>query len=245
MYGGLASINSHCRVYHGGFHVHDPSLAFITNPNADTDWREYTEASPIHADQAIHLGFHYPTIDAGASVTFKWAYVLSPGDVAAALVSLASLSITAPSSVVTGTSVLFQTALDVSKADCVAAPDSCIVKTVKFEIFTADSGSYATLATVSGTADKFTYFTLFDSTEYIVNAEDTLATMQVTVTMEDNTVQKTSSSTTISPLQVRLRTGTYTPWCNPGHTPFHPYYVAIRRATLRRIVPYGARINSY
>jgi len=205
MYGGLASINSHCRVYHSvntGRHESDPTIPFDTSNQDHSAWRTFTKEDPQDNDSTINLGFHYPIIDPGASVTFKFAYVLSPDDVEKALVSLASLAITAPSSVATGTSVLFQTTLDISQTDCGATPDACIIKTVKFEIFTVAEGGYKTLDTMSGTPSQFTYFTLFDSTEFIADAADTLATMQVTVTMEDGSTHKSTSGTTISPLQV-------------------------------------------
>ncbi|GMI14839.1 hypothetical protein TrLO_g12317 [Triparma laevis f. longispina] len=200
LYGGLATINSHCRAGTFGFNNKNPS-----QPWSDTTWTSYNAASPWVDDKAINLAFYYDSIAAGASKTFKFAYVLSADQVTDALASMDSITIASPSSTATG-NVLFQVTLDSTAGGCTthSTEDECVIKIVKFYIRTADLGSNELLDSVFGTAGSYQYSTFFSASTYIIDDSDTSAQMYVTVEMNDGTVYTQSSVTTLAVQQIQL-----------------------------------------
>ena len=99
---GLGSVNQYCRVSHYGFQ-NDDSGAGWTN----TLWTGYSQASPRNADEAVNMVMRFPTLDAGASVTFTWAYVLNQADLLPALNSIATITIVNPTNTASGKTCIF------------------------------------------------------------------------------------------------------------------------------------------
>ena len=72
---------------------------------ANTAWHGYSESSPRSADAGINLGFNFPELDVGASVTFSFAYVLDEADLDKAMSSINQLIMTQPTGTVGGDDV--------------------------------------------------------------------------------------------------------------------------------------------
>jgi len=142
LYMGLGSVDSHCRVNtHPGLEHFRPEDTWTKNA-----WKGYDSGSPWNADQATDLAFRYSSIDPGASVQFKFSYVLLESDLTRALSALEAVSINAPSARVSGPSVLFQITIDDGRneGNCLEAEyqttSSCLIASVEFYIYTSAVG---------------------------------------------------------------------------------------------------------
>jgi surface protein len=168
LYGGLGTVNEHCRVGHYGFLNLNPEDVFDNTVNSA--WRSYSESNKYTEDEALQLAFHYETLDVGASVTFKFAYVLSEDDLSSAMSALDSVKISSPTSIASGTSVLFQLSMDTSSvAGCnetYVGNDQCIIASVQFLIYTSHTG-FDTLDKINATDGVYTYSTTFDASAYL------------------------------------------------------------------------------
>jgi hypothetical protein len=99
---GLGTIHPNCRVSHYGFTNNDASEGWL-----NTNWTAFTEAEPHSADEAINLNFRFDSLDAGASVSFTWAYILRLEDLVSAMDELSLVSVVQPTTVVSGAMVAF------------------------------------------------------------------------------------------------------------------------------------------
>jgi hypothetical protein len=101
---GLGTVHPRARVNHFGFQNNDPDTVSKQGV-ANTAWHGYSESSPRSADAGINLGFNFPELDAGASVTFSFAYVLDEADLDKAMGSINELIMTQPTGTVGGSAV--------------------------------------------------------------------------------------------------------------------------------------------
>jgi hypothetical protein len=101
---GLGTVHPRARVNHFGFQNNDPDTVSKQGV-ANTAWHGYSESSPRSADAGINLGFNFPELDSGASVTFSFAYVLDEADLDKAMGSINELIMTQPTGTVGGDNV--------------------------------------------------------------------------------------------------------------------------------------------
>ena len=99
---GLGSVHPNCRVSHYGTNNIDSKVAWT-----DTSWTSYTSAAPNYMDESINLDYLFPQLDAGASVSLSWAYMLTAADLVTGLTTMSSVTITQPSTTGSGSSVAF------------------------------------------------------------------------------------------------------------------------------------------
>ena len=99
---GLGSVHPNCRVSYFGSVDNDAMVAW-----RDTTWIPSSEALPDYDDAALTLDYLFPQLDAGASVTFTWSYILTVDTLNTALSTINSLTITQPTTTVSGNSVVF------------------------------------------------------------------------------------------------------------------------------------------
>ena len=114
---GLGTVHPNCRVSHYGFANNDASVGW-----SDGNWTAYNESNPLCADEAINLNYLFDVLDAGASVTFTWAYILNMGDLLTAMNVLSVVSIVQPTTMASGTAAAFSAV--------VAAPATLVVFTI-------------------------------------------------------------------------------------------------------------------
>mgnify|MGYP006087829613 FL=1 len=107
---GLGTVHAAARVNHFGFQNNDADAVIGNSPN--TLWHAYSQSSPRSADEGINLAFRFDELEAGASVSFSFAYVLSEADLEAAMASINALTVTQPTDTVGGVSVLFACSLE-------------------------------------------------------------------------------------------------------------------------------------
>ena len=79
---GLGTVHANARVNHFGFRNDDADAVV----GASRIWHGATESSPKNADEGINLAYRFDTLEAGSSVSFAFAYVLSETDLNAAMV---------------------------------------------------------------------------------------------------------------------------------------------------------------
>ena len=72
---GLGTVHAAARVNHFGFQNNDADAVIGNSPN--TLWHSYSQSNPRSRDEGINLAFRFDELEAGASVSFSFAYVLS------------------------------------------------------------------------------------------------------------------------------------------------------------------------
>jgi len=102
---GLGTVHPNARASHFGFNNNVPQAAWT-----NTAWTSHSNTSPRSADEAINLDFKFPRIDAGATATFSWAYVLGEDDLQEAMGRITQIAILQPSSEASG-EILFSAAV--------------------------------------------------------------------------------------------------------------------------------------
>ena len=75
---GLGTVHPNCYVNHFGSINNNASTAWV-----EESWKEYYQNSPQYVDTAFNLILRFPQLEAGASVTFTWFYLLRANDITA------------------------------------------------------------------------------------------------------------------------------------------------------------------
>ena len=99
---GLGTVHPNCRVSHYGFVNNDATEGWL-----NSNWTAFDETNPLSADEAINLNYLFPVLDAGASVSFTWAYILNLDDLATAMDIVSSVRIVQPTTTASGASAAF------------------------------------------------------------------------------------------------------------------------------------------
>ena len=99
---GMATVHPNCRVSHFGALNIDANAAWT-----NTIWTAYNATSPRYADEGMNLVYRFAQLDAGATVKFTWAYIMSVSDLVTAMGVVAAVTIVQPSTTVSGTSATF------------------------------------------------------------------------------------------------------------------------------------------
>ena len=99
---GLGTVHPNCRVSHYGFVNNDATEGWL-----NSNWTAFDEAYPMSADEAINLNYLFPVLDAGASVSFTWAYILNLDDLATAMDIVSSVRIVQPTTTASGAFAVF------------------------------------------------------------------------------------------------------------------------------------------
>ena len=163
---GLGTINPNARVSHYGFWEFSPPYAF-GDAAGSRQWTNYGGSDMLptsdyvsrmyKADEAIHLVFKYPSISPGETVQFSYAYVLKAADLDQAMAGIATVTVTQPTSDMTGRFVTV--AARVSNATASA---------VSFYIYAKKGSAASTWYLIdTDTAYKSTYSVTLDTTVYV------------------------------------------------------------------------------
>jgi hypothetical protein len=117
---GLGTINSNARASHWGFYEKNPVLAYA-DASGNRQWTSYggNDMQPTsayssrmyRADEAIHLVFKYLALAPGETVQLSYAYVLRTADLYTAMAGLSTVTITQPTTDVSGTSARISVAI--------------------------------------------------------------------------------------------------------------------------------------
>ena len=94
---GLGTVHPNCRVSHYGFVNNDATEGWL-----NSNWTAFDETNPLSADEAINLNYLFPVLDAGASVSFTWAYILNLDDSATVTGAVSSVTFTLSNSTKVG-----------------------------------------------------------------------------------------------------------------------------------------------
>ena len=151
---GLGSVNPYCRVSHYGFQNDDSTTGWW-----DTLWTGYSQYSPRYADEGINMVMRFPTLDAGASVTFSWAYVLNQADLLPALNSIATIAIIQPTNTASGATCIFSAN--------VAGPASLVQFYVNYGSVQSLVGSLTSPTTPDTSTGGGVFQITFDSTRFV------------------------------------------------------------------------------
>ena len=151
---GLGTVHPKARVNHFGFQNNDADAVIGNSPN--TQWKSYSESKQHFADQGINLAFRFEELEAGESVSFAFAYVLSADDLEEAMDSINALIMVQPTEAVGGTSVLFSCKL----AEAVSG--------TKMSFYVTRSGTETKVGTanVPTSTGGSLYQVMFDSTGF-------------------------------------------------------------------------------
>ena len=96
---GMATVHPNCRVSHYGTNNNDATLAWN-----NATWTAYNATSPRSADEGMNLVYRFAQLDAGATVKFTWAYIMTVNDLVTAMGLVTAVTIVQPSTTVSGTS---------------------------------------------------------------------------------------------------------------------------------------------
>ena len=99
---GMATVHPNCRVSHFGALNIDANAAWT-----NTIWTAYNATSPRYADEGMNLVYRFAQLDAGATVKFTWAYIMTVSDLVTAMSVVTAVTIVQPSTTVSGTSAAF------------------------------------------------------------------------------------------------------------------------------------------